>query len=715
MAFDSIVQRFIFYTLTIVGTGGLGTTLIVNQTISSEVNKNIEMRTAAASKTLKDLFDTQEKRAIQNIYTLSNDLTLRAAYQSRNSKLASTILARYQKKAGTAFIRLLDPRGSLLAETFIDDSASSRLPLKIPSKVFERARERSFAASLAQTTRATFNVVVGAWRTTDHLGWLVYGFRVERAIPEQILREAGAHLSIFSSQNGQGRITATTLQDQDRKAADTYLTQLRWDTRGPFNLNLKSDTYISLAHRLVGTPENGVVAFFHYPKKQQRAPLALALVVVIAGFIGAIALGLGLSYLFSNRLVETLFLVGRNLRALLKGRPSRFPQSQAKDERDTLVEVSRNLVTYFNNLNQEAASFVGKIRERNYGLNAELRHLKREIFESEVLLDVVNATHFMTKPVQIVERILDKIIAGFHFERASVMILNEKNQILELKVVKKWDPESNSIRSITPESKVTLHKNEGIAGLVMETGKAHVAESGFQDPLFKRYSDGLLNETVNSIICLPLKRRTNTFGVINISTSKPRGMVLKHDMDLLERVSEYASQAIANARLYTSSVLDPSTQTYKKRYLLERLKNEARMARRTETPLSVLAIEVDHLENYKKRHGLALAERILQEVAEILANALRKTDIIGRYSSEVFVVVLPHTGDNAAIIVAEKIRELIAQRIIATSVGNIQVHASVGTKSQDHHHLDTRQLLTMSLEALKQAKKKGGNMALKGH
>jgi diguanylate cyclase (GGDEF)-like protein len=709
MANDNLVQRFLLYSFIIGLICALGSFFIVHRASNLLIANNLQTRFLAASTTLNDILRWQEKKAVNNSRMLTKDVAFRLAYQNRRLPSISTILNRFQLYANANFIQLRDLNKNILWDTRRQNTNSTLEQLNISPEIFQQAIQSSSARSLMRIGNVTYSIITIPLQAPTHVGWLIYAFPFTQTIAEQILRETGSHISLLSSQQGQGVITLSTLPGADTEIAQATFKQLRWTPNVAFQIQLETDGYTSIAQQLSGTQENGSIVFYHYPLKSKNAFWWPILITFLGSSIAVITLGMGLSYVYSSRLVDTLIVIGRNLRLIVKGRQPNFPRKKFNDDRSGLIDACLQLVTYVNNLTHTQQKDLDVIRERNYELNTELRAIKRRLFQAELMLEVVNATHFMTKPVEIVGHILHNIISRFRFERASIMILNEDTNELDLKLVKKWDPSTNEIKTVTPESKVRLKKNEGIAGLTLESGRAHVAESGYQDQLFKKYEDDDLNETVNSIICLPLKKRTSTFGVINISTSKPRGLILKNDMDLLEKIAAYASLAIGNARLYTASIVDPLTQVYKSRYIMERLKSELQMARRTQTLLSIFAIEIDNSETQTTRFGSQVFNRLLQAVAEILTETLRKTDLIGRYQNNLFLVILPHTDKAAAQTVAEKILRIVNSEHIITSAGPIQVTLSIGVVTISELQSRTDKLVSQAMTALTNAKREGGD------
>lgn len=124
--------------------------------------------------------------------------------------------------------------------------------------------------------------------------------------------------------------------------------------------------------------------------------------------------------------------------------------------------------------------------------------------------------------------------------------------------------------------------------------------------------------------------------------------------DLRER-GKALEQAVAELR--TLSLTDPLTNIANRRAFTERLDMEWRRALRAQTPLSLLAIDVDHFKRYNDQFGHDAGDLCLQSVARALTLNVRDgKDLAARPGGEEFAVLLPETGLEAALLIAERVR-----------------------------------------------------------
>ena len=118
-----------------------------------------------------------------------------------------------------------------------------------------------------------------------------------------------------------------------------------------------------------------------------------------------------------------------------------------------------------------------------------------------------------------------------------------------------------------------------------------------------------------------------------------------------------------NAKLETLSISDGLLGIANRRRFDERLKVEWRRAARSQLPLSLLMIDVDHFKHYNDHYGHLAGDRCLQAVAQAAAAPLtltRPADLLARYGGEELVVLLPETPSVGARAVAQDIQRAIA-------------------------------------------------------
>jgi diguanylate cyclase (GGDEF)-like protein len=105
---------------------------------------------------------------------------------------------------------------------------------------------------------------------------------------------------------------------------------------------------------------------------------------------------------------------------------------------------------------------------------------------------------------------------------------------------------------------------------------------------------------------------------------------------------------------------DMLTGLLNRNHLTQRIEDEMARTARTRDPFSIIFLDIDNFKGLNDLFGHELGDRVLKQVAALLKENIRRNDIVGRWGGEEFLVCLPHTGCDAAAVVAEKLRQAIA-------------------------------------------------------
>ncbi|WP_245986733.1 GGDEF domain-containing protein [Vibrio pectenicida] len=115
------------------------------------------------------------------------------------------------------------------------------------------------------------------------------------------------------------------------------------------------------------------------------------------------------------------------------------------------------------------------------------------------------------------------------------------------------------------------------------------------------------------------------------------------------------------ATLHDSAIKDELTQLYNRRALEELLPTEVARAHRHDQPLSIVLLDIDHFKQVNDTYGHQVGDEVLRITGRVLKLHTRRDDLSFRYGGEEFMVLLPNTDVEKALIVAEKLREEIEE------------------------------------------------------
>lgn len=109
------------------------------------------------------------------------------------------------------------------------------------------------------------------------------------------------------------------------------------------------------------------------------------------------------------------------------------------------------------------------------------------------------------------------------------------------------------------------------------------------------------------------------------------------------------------------SVTDKLTQLYNRAKIEELFASELYQIQRYRIPFSIIMIDLDHFKSVNDTYGHLTGDKVLQELAEILRNNVRKTDHLGRIGGEEFLIIATHSDLEQTLVLAENLREKIAR------------------------------------------------------
>jgi len=168
-----------------------------------------------------------------------------------------------------------------------------------------------------------------------------------------------------------------------------------------------------------------------------------------------------------------------------------------------------------------------------------------------------------------------------------------------------------------------------------------------------------------------------------------------------------------NIDLTDKVYLDPLTGIYNRRFLEENLKSITHSLKRSIDVLSVMMIDIDYFKKYNDTYGHGEGDACLIEVAEAISKTLhRPEDFAARYGGEEFTVILPHTDENGARFVAEKLLENVRALNIPHEKNEAADHVTISiglTTGNASYPQDGDDFIKQADKALYMSKQNGRN------
>ncbi len=174
-------------------------------------------------------------------------------------------------------------------------------------------------------------------------------------------------------------------------------------------------------------------------------------------------------------------------------------------------------------------------------------------------------------------------------------------------------------------------------------------------------------------------------------------------------VQDVTELTLYEKRLMEMNMRDGLTGIFNRRYLDRRLEDEFQRARRYGRELSLIVFDIDFFKKVNDTYGHQCGDMVLKNVAARIITVVRKTDSLGRYGGEEFCCILPETGLDEAMEVAERYREMIFDMDSPYNEQIVRISISLGVAGLTKAMNSGQELFGRADEALYEAKRMGRN------
>jgi len=280
-----------------------------------------------------------------------------------------------------------------------------------------------------------------------------------------------------------------------------------------------------------------------------------------------------------------------------------------------------------------------------------------------------------------------------------------------------WSEETQQLYETVSANGLEFYNMDTLFGRVILDRKPVISNNPQTDP--RRGGTPPGHPELRSFLGLPFFKGSELIGVAGIANRKGGydiGLVpllqpfLSTCANLVEGFRDRQRREQAERALDRMARLDDLTQLPNRRAFLERLDLEIRRAKRYESELSLLTLDLDHFKRVNDTYGHAVGDDVLQGVAEILRAECRASDYPGRIGGEEFVVFLTETDKDHSVLAAERILRRVAEKhFFNMSNQRFHITCSIGVAALTEHVRDSDQLLTAADKRLYEAKNQGRN------
>lgn len=229
-----------------------------------------------------------------------------------------------------------------------------------------------------------------------------------------------------------------------------------------------------------------------------------------------------------------------------------------------------------------------------------------------------------------------------------------------------------------------------------------LAPGGSDDALVKTFESG-----ADDCVAKPVKREL----LLARLRAGQRVVSLQQEVERdREEIRRFAADlAIANRRLQQVARTDSLTNFPNRRYAMERLQQEWKVAERNQRNLCCMIVDVDNFKQINDRHGHDVGDAALKHAAAKLKEGLRAQDVICRTGGDEFLVICPDTPLDSAMKCAERVRHLLEQASLALGGTKIPMSVSIGVAARDDSMADVDALIKQADLGAYKAKELGRN------
>lgn len=253
------------------------------------------------------------------------------------------------------------------------------------------------------------------------------------------------------------------------------------------------------------------------------------------------------------------------------------------------------------------------------------------------------------------------------------------------------------------------HANSTIIEKVLQSGKPYL-NNHYSFELKVPFSKDSVY--IRSILCYPLQYRGEKIGVIEL-INKESGTFTQEDQSLVELVAHPLAIAIQTLDRFEEAekrtITDDLTKLYNYRYLMQYLEADVKRCLRYKKKVSLLFIDVDGFKRINDTFGHLVGSQALSEMGQVFRGMVRETDIVGRYGGDEFVIVLPETPLNGAMVIAERIRKKVEECEFVAQNLSIRLTVSLGVANCPKHTLTAEGLIKKADAAMYRAKELSKN------
>jgi len=220
------------------------------------------------------------------------------------------------------------------------------------------------------------------------------------------------------------------------------------------------------------------------------------------------------------------------------------------------------------------------------------------------------------------------------------------------------------------------------------------------------------NYRTSNCAIVPLICHDRVVGVLNLADKADNVFFSCEDIALIELFSQLVGASIGNIKLFEKmqrqATTDGLTGLVNHKTFYETLEKEMWRSRRYGGKVSLIMVDIDNLKRINDTYGHRAGDKVVIEVSKRIKQCVRQIDTAARYGGDEFTVILPNTPLDDAVIVSQRMVNMVAKSPVVWQKDQIPLSISVGVGQYDS---DTHpeDITSRSDQALYEAKQAGKN------
>jgi len=220
-------------------------------------------------------------------------------------------------------------------------------------------------------------------------------------------------------------------------------------------------------------------------------------------------------------------------------------------------------------------------------------------------------------------------------------------------------------------------------------------------------------ESFNAVepeLIIPILGLSGLYGLVLVGHKILENEYSQAELLYVQNLMSFVSKAIQNHLHYERTLRDVKTGLYNNCFFQNRLNEEIARSKRTHSKSSIIIMDVDKFKSFNDVYGHIAGDRVLESLAITIKQGVRTEDVPSRFGGEEFTVLLPDTDKDQAILVAERLRTMVASMKVTWDPPLPQVTISLGLFTFDKDtELSADEIIRRADEALYLSKALGRN------